>query len=37
MREICKARYQEFGTAGNASKFTKIYSFEQMAKRYQQA
>ena len=34
MSEICKARYQAFGTAGQASKFTKIYSFDQMAKRY---
>jgi fructose-bisphosphate aldolase, class II len=34
MSAICKARYQAFGTAGQASKFTKIYSFEQMAKRY---
>lgn len=36
MREICKARYQSFGTAGQADKITRVYSFEQMSKRYQQ-
>ena len=30
MREICKARYQAFGAAGQAGKFTKIYSFDQI-------
>ena len=36
MRDICKARYEAFGTAGQASKITKVYSFEQMTKRYLQ-
>lgn len=36
MREICKARYQSFGTAGQADKITRVYSFEEMSKRYQQ-
>ncbi|MCL6555132.1 MAG: fructose-bisphosphate aldolase class II [Burkholderiales bacterium] len=35
MKEICKARYEAFGTAGQASKFTKIYSLEEMSKRYE--
>ncbi|PCH55276.1 MAG: fructose-bisphosphate aldolase class II [Legionellales bacterium] len=34
MSEICRARYESFGTAGNADKFTKIYSLEEMALRY---
>jgi fructose-bisphosphate aldolase, class II len=37
MRDICKARYEEFNTAGKADKFKKIFSFQEMAKRYQQA
>lgn len=36
MSGICKARYEAFGTAGQASRIGKIYSLEQMAKRYQQ-
>lgn len=36
MSGICKARYEAFGTAGQASRVGKIYSLEQMAKRYQQ-
>jgi len=34
MKEICKARYEAFGTAGNASKIKPI-SLEAMVKRYQ--
>jgi fructose-bisphosphate aldolase class II len=34
MKEICKARYTAFGTAGNASKI-KPYSLEKMYLRYQ--
>jgi fructose-bisphosphate aldolase class II len=33
MYEICKARYEAFGTAGNASKITPI-SLEAMTERY---
>ena len=33
MRSICKARYEAFGTAGNASKIKPV-GLEQMAKRY---
>jgi fructose-bisphosphate aldolase class II len=33
MKDICKARYEAFGTAGNASKITAI-SLETMTKRY---
>jgi fructose-bisphosphate aldolase class II len=33
MRDICKARYEAFGTAGNASKIRPI-SLEAMVKRY---
>ncbi len=33
MMEICKARYEAFGTAGNASKI-KIVSLDNMSKRY---
>ncbi len=33
MKEICKARYEAFGTAGNASKIKPI-SLEDMVKRY---
>ena len=34
MKEICKARYEAFGAAGNASKITKIISLDDMSKRY---
>lgn len=34
MMEICKARYEEFGTAGQASKI-KVMSLEKMTQRYQ--
>ncbi|BAN69746.1 class II fructose-bisphosphate aldolase [endosymbiont of unidentified scaly snail isolate Monju] len=34
MKDICKARYEAFGTAGNASKIKPI-SLEDMVKRYQ--
>ncbi|MFO7306132.1 MAG: class II fructose-bisphosphate aldolase [Gammaproteobacteria bacterium] len=34
MKSICKARYEQFGTAGNASKIKPI-SLEAMAKRYE--
>src|SRR3569833_380447 len=34
MKEICKARYEAFGTAGNASKIKPI-NLEQMVKRYE--
>ena len=34
MSEICIARYEAFGTAGNASKITPI-SLENMASRYE--
>jgi fructose-bisphosphate aldolase class II len=33
MKEICKARYEAFGTAGNASKI-KVLSLEDMTDRY---
>jgi fructose-bisphosphate aldolase, class II len=33
MNEICVARYEAFGTAGNASKI-KALDLEDMAKRY---
>ena len=33
MREICKARYEAFGTAGNASKIRPM-SLDAMVKRY---
>jgi fructose-bisphosphate aldolase, class II len=33
MRGICKARYEAFGTAGNASMIRPV-SLEAMAKRY---
>lgn len=33
MKEICKARYEAFGTAGNASKIKPL-GLEEMAKRY---
>jgi len=33
MQKVCKDRYEQFGTAGNASKI-KVISTETMAKRY---
>jgi fructose-bisphosphate aldolase class II len=33
MKEICKARYESFGCAGQASKI-KVLSLEEMTKRY---
>jgi len=35
MMGICKARYQSFGCAGNASKVGKIYSLDEMSQKYQ--
>ncbi len=34
MKEICKARYEAFGCAGNASKIGKILSLDEMSQRY---
>ncbi|MCK5895928.1 MAG: fructose-bisphosphate aldolase class II [Cocleimonas sp.] len=34
MKEICKARYEAFGCAGNASKIGKIYSLDEMSQQY---
>ena len=34
MSGICAARYEAFGSAGMASKITKVYSLEEMQKRY---
>jgi len=34
MSGICKQRYEAFGTAGQASKITKVFSLEEMQKRY---
>lgn len=34
MTDICLARYEAFGTAGQADKITKIYNFEEMTQRY---
>ncbi|MEW6131546.1 MAG: class II fructose-bisphosphate aldolase [Pseudomonadota bacterium] len=34
MSGICKARYEAFGSAGMASKIGKVYSLEEMQKRY---
>ena len=34
MNGICKDRYQSFGSAGMASKIKKVYSLEEMQKRY---
>ncbi|OGT89331.1 MAG: fructose-1,6-bisphosphate aldolase, partial [Gammaproteobacteria bacterium RIFOXYA12_FULL_61_12] len=34
MTGICKARYEAFGTAGQASKIGKIFNLEEMQKRY---
>ncbi|MFK7791251.1 MAG: class II fructose-bisphosphate aldolase [Devosiaceae bacterium] len=35
MKNLCAQRNQQFGTAGNASKFGKIYTLAEMAKRYE--
>ncbi|MFT4929777.1 MAG: fructose-bisphosphate aldolase class II, partial [Phenylobacterium sp.] len=34
MYDIVKARYETFGTAGNASKMGKVISLEDMVARY---
>ena len=34
MKDICKQRYEAFGTAGNASKI-KVIGLEDMVKRYE--
>jgi fructose-bisphosphate aldolase class II len=34
MTGICQARYEAFGAAGMASKISKVYSLEEMQKRY---
>jgi fructose-bisphosphate aldolase class II len=34
MSDICKARYEAFGAAGQASKIKKVFSLEEMQKRY---
>ncbi|MCK5810197.1 MAG: fructose-bisphosphate aldolase class II [Cocleimonas sp.] len=34
MKEICKARYEAFNSAGQASKIGKIYSLDEMAQQY---
>jgi fructose-bisphosphate aldolase class II len=34
MKEICKARYEAFNSAGQASKITKIYSLDEMSQQY---
>lgn len=34
MQQICEDRYTQFGCAGFADKFHKIYSLEEMAKKY---
>ena len=34
MKDICKARYEAFGAAGNASKIGKIYSLDEMSQQY---
>lgn len=34
MREICQARLEAFGSAGQASKIKHVYSLEQMSERY---
>lgn len=35
MMDICKQRYEAFGTAGQASKIKTVFSLEQMSQRYQ--
>ncbi len=34
MSDICKARYEAFGAAGQASKIKKVFNLEEMQKRY---
>jgi fructose-bisphosphate aldolase class II len=34
MVKVCKARFEEFGTSGNASKIKRIITTAEMAKRY---
>ena len=34
MIKICKQRFEEFGTAGQAPKIKKVLSLAEMAKRY---
>jgi fructose-bisphosphate aldolase class II len=34
MAKLCKQRLQEFNTAGQASKFKKVHTLAEMAKRY---
>jgi fructose-bisphosphate aldolase class II len=34
MSDICKNRYEAFGAAGQASKIKKVFSLEDMQKRY---
>jgi len=34
MKDICKARYEAFNSAGMASKINKIYSLDEMSQRY---
>jgi fructose-bisphosphate aldolase class II len=34
MKDICKARYEAFGSAGNADKIGKIYSLDEMSQKY---
>ena len=34
MTDICRNRYESFGSAGMASKIKKVYNFEEMYKRY---
>ena len=34
MSKLCKQRLQEFNTAGQASKFKKVHTLAEMAKRY---
>ncbi len=34
MSDICRNRYEAFGAAGQASKITKVFSLEEMQKRY---
>jgi fructose-bisphosphate aldolase class II len=34
MIKICKLRFEQFGTAGQASKIKRVLSLSEMAKRY---
>ena len=34
MQKICKERFEQFGTAGNAGKIKKVMTAAEMAKRY---